>query len=182
MQLRRSWVKRLTLSFCTRISVGRVPWVFPVKLRKYRNILSNYTNNFLPHSSQYFIRYHFIIRRHIKLAASLNKAQINTLVSFMTLWYMCVLPWCGPYQCFSRSSYFSAFPRLRLMAVLQAHWNTVDTNLIILWANLTYVSRDFNWSFNIHALACGVIAACLSHVSQTSHYSLSWQKSCSWKL
>lgn len=85
MQLRRTWVKKLTLSLCTRISAGRVPWVSSVKLRKYRNILSNYTNSFLPHSSQYFIRYHFIIRRHIKLAASLNKTQINILVSFMTL-------------------------------------------------------------------------------------------------
>jgi len=44
-----------------------------------------YDNNFLPHSSQYFVHYHFIIRRHIKLEASLNKTQMNILVSFMTL-------------------------------------------------------------------------------------------------
>jgi len=85
VQLRRSWTKSLTLSLRTRISVGRAPWVSSVKLRKYRNILSNNTNNFLPHSSQYFIHYHFTIRRRMKLAASLNKAQMNILVSFMAL-------------------------------------------------------------------------------------------------
>ena len=81
-QLERSWVKRLTLSLRTRISAGRVPCVSSVKLRKYWNILSIYNNDFLLHSSQYFIHYHFIIRRHINLAASSNKTQMNIYFSF----------------------------------------------------------------------------------------------------
>jgi len=99
--------QEVTLSLCTRISAGGVPWVSSVKLRKLRNILSNYTNNFLPHSSQYFIHYHFIIRRHIKLAASLNKTQMNILlvVSFMTL----LVVGCLVYVCITTTQPLSIF-------------------------------------------------------------------------